>query len=207
MATPLRKDQPREELSTADLAQGRTQNRPEPGNAKPVASERVSADANKVQPIRDEHDSTPLFPNNELDNLRNRWKEIQTAFVDEPRKAVEKIRLPGFEMRGWIEIENLRRNADEQAFGRYDRDRPDPGAGEGVLRRRRGSGYDHCWRRLGRDPRSAGRAQVHGPSTTPGQVPGAVQLRAGRSYPPQPLVRVRGHRQSVKASHYRGRCG
>src|SRR2546430_6093402 len=89
MATPLRKDQPREELSTADLAQGRPQNRPEPGDAKPVASERVSADASKVQPIRDEHDSTPLFPNNELDNLRNRWKEIQTAFVDEPRKAVE----------------------------------------------------------------------------------------------------------------------
>ena len=48
-----------------------------------------SADANKVQPIRDPHDSTPLFPNNELDNLRNRWKDIQTAFVDEPRKAVE----------------------------------------------------------------------------------------------------------------------
>jgi len=41
MATPLRKDQPREELSTADLAQGRTQNRPEPGDPKPVASERV----------------------------------------------------------------------------------------------------------------------------------------------------------------------
>jgi hypothetical protein len=89
MATPLRKDQPREELSTANLAQGRAQNRPEPGDPKPVASERVSADAGKVQPIRDEHDSTPLFPNNELENLRNRWKEIQTAFVDEPRRAVE----------------------------------------------------------------------------------------------------------------------
>ncbi len=89
MATPLRKDQHREELTTADLAQGREQNRPEPGNAKPVASERVSADASKVQPIRDEHDLTPLFPNNELESLRNRWKEIQTAFVDEPRRAVE----------------------------------------------------------------------------------------------------------------------
>jgi hypothetical protein len=33
--------------------------------------------------------STPLFPHNELDELRGRWKEIQTAFVDEPRKAVE----------------------------------------------------------------------------------------------------------------------
>jgi len=92
MATPLRKDrpqeQPTEDLTTADLAQGRTQNRPEPGEPKPMASERVS-DSNKVQPIREEHDSTPLFPNNELENLRNRWKEVQTAFVDEPRRAVE----------------------------------------------------------------------------------------------------------------------
>ena len=93
MATPLRKDrpqeQPTEDLTTGDLAQGRTQNRPEPGEPKPMASERVSADSNKVQPIREEHDSTPLFPNNELENLRNRWKEVQTAFVDEPRRAVE----------------------------------------------------------------------------------------------------------------------
>jgi hypothetical protein len=93
MATPLRKDRPQEQqtedLTTADLAQGRTQNRPEPGEPKPMASERVSADSNKVQPIREEHDSTPLFPNNELENLRNRWKEVQTAFVDEPRRAVE----------------------------------------------------------------------------------------------------------------------
>jgi len=92
MATPLRKDrpqeQPTEDLTTADLAQGRTQNRPEPGEPKPMASERVS-DSNKVQPIREEHDSTPLFPNNELESLRNRWKEVQTAFVDEPRRAVE----------------------------------------------------------------------------------------------------------------------
>jgi len=93
MATPLRKDrpqeQPTEDLTTADLAQGRVQNRPEPDEPKPMASERVSADSNKVQLIREEHDSTPLFPNNELENLRNRWKEVQTAFVDEPRRAVE----------------------------------------------------------------------------------------------------------------------
>lgn len=30
----------------------------------------------------------PLFPSNELESLRTR-KEVQTAFVDEPRKAVE----------------------------------------------------------------------------------------------------------------------
>ena len=32
---------------------------------------------------------TPLFPENETTNFRNRWTEIQTAFVDEPRRAVE----------------------------------------------------------------------------------------------------------------------
>jgi hypothetical protein len=32
---------------------------------------------------------TPLFAENEATNFRNRWTEIQTAFVDEPRRAVE----------------------------------------------------------------------------------------------------------------------
>jgi hypothetical protein len=32
---------------------------------------------------------TPLFPENEATNLRSRWIEIQTTFVDEPRRAVE----------------------------------------------------------------------------------------------------------------------
>lgn len=33
--------------------------------------------------------ATPLFPENEATTFRNRWTEIQTAFVDEPRRAVE----------------------------------------------------------------------------------------------------------------------
>ena len=33
--------------------------------------------------------SAPLFPENEATNFRNRWTEIQAAFVDEPRRAVE----------------------------------------------------------------------------------------------------------------------
>ena len=32
---------------------------------------------------------TPLFPENESTNFRNHWTEIQAAFVDEPRRAVE----------------------------------------------------------------------------------------------------------------------
>ena len=89
MATPLRKDQPqeKEELSTADLAQSRTQERPEPAGPKPVASERQGT-IRSTEKVGEES-STPLFPNNELEGLRSRWKEIQTAFVDEPRRAVE----------------------------------------------------------------------------------------------------------------------
>lgn len=34
-------------------------------------------------------DAGPLFPDDELNNFRARWKEVQTSFVDEPRHAVE----------------------------------------------------------------------------------------------------------------------
>src|SRR5215216_5496634 len=34
-------------------------------------------------------DAATLFPDNEAKDFRARWTEIQTAFVDEPRRAVE----------------------------------------------------------------------------------------------------------------------
>ncbi len=94
MGTPLRKEHPEfddeQEITTADLAQG-----------KPAASETRGPQA-VPGGRKEEHfsstastsaagtgDSTPLFPSNELDSLRTRWKEVQTAFVDEPRRAVE----------------------------------------------------------------------------------------------------------------------
>ena len=84
MAVPLRKDADRkEELATADLAQGGKA--AEPAGPRPVASERAPGAQVQTQG----NGATPLFPNNELENLRTRWKEIQTNFVDEPRKAVE----------------------------------------------------------------------------------------------------------------------
>lgn len=33
--------------------------------------------------------AAPLLPEQEVEDLRNRWNEIQTGFVDEPRRAVE----------------------------------------------------------------------------------------------------------------------
>lgn len=61
--------EPNRPMNTADLA-GR-----EP--AKPAAANR-SAPGNQV----------PLFPENELGDLRRRWQDAQSAFVDDPRSAV-----------------------------------------------------------------------------------------------------------------------
>jgi len=104
MATPLRKDQEQfedrfedQEITTADLAQGK---KPESERRGPQvvsgerATERVSgaseAATTDVAATREPAgNSETLFPSEELQALRTRWKEIQTAFVDEPRKAVE----------------------------------------------------------------------------------------------------------------------
>lgn len=32
----------------------------------------------------------PLFPSGETEEFRNRWRDVQGTFVDEPREAVEK---------------------------------------------------------------------------------------------------------------------
>ena len=82
MATPLRKDEPEfqeENITTADLAQGKrpVSATPGPQVVAPAATERGETEA------------AHLFPGEELQGLRTRWKEIQTGFVDEPRKAVE----------------------------------------------------------------------------------------------------------------------
>ena len=87
MATPLRKDHPEFEddqnITTADLAEGkRPTSQHEMRGPQPVESQRNIQEGTAGR-------NAPLFPGNELENLRTRWKEIQTAFVDEPRKAVE----------------------------------------------------------------------------------------------------------------------
>ena len=99
MATPLRKDQPEfedEEITTADLAQGK---RPasETRGPQPIDVERDVEQSPRTDVERGlelernvaTSETTPLFPGEELTGLRTRWKEIQIAFVDEPRKAVE----------------------------------------------------------------------------------------------------------------------
>jgi hypothetical protein len=41
-------------------------------------------------PINGEDERPALLPDDRLGDLRHRWDEIQTAFVDEPRQAVER---------------------------------------------------------------------------------------------------------------------
>lgn len=111
MSLPLRKDHPEpdENLTTADLAQGKRptlanradENRPQDlrpdqenrsgsDSPKPVLASRPGLSAQTaISDARNASDAAPLFPTNELDELRNRWTTVQAAFVDEPRRAVE----------------------------------------------------------------------------------------------------------------------
>lgn len=123
MALPLRKDQPEEKLTTADLARGQ---RPaaepagpkpvaDPAGPKPVAAEREAARGAE----RDE--SATLFPHQEMDHLRSRWSEIQTGFVDEPRKAVEQAdNLVASAMKRLAEVFAEERSRLEQHWDRGD---------------------------------------------------------------------------------------
>lgn len=116
MAQPLRKDEAQfdnEEITTADLAQGKrpanTQEmRPQPATMSGARAEQADG-------------STQLFPSNELQDLRTRWKEIQTGFVDEPRKAVEQADgLVASAMKRLAEVFAQERSGLEQQWDRGD---------------------------------------------------------------------------------------
>ena len=120
MATPLRKDQPEfddnEEITTAALAQGK---RPAPADDV-RGPQAVTRERNLEQESRG-NEATPLFPGNELEGLRTRWKEIQTGFVDEPRKAVEQADgLVASAMKRLAEVFAEERSGLEQQWDRGD---------------------------------------------------------------------------------------
>jgi len=147
MSMPLRKDQPEEDenITTADLAQGK---RPtgSPDRPKPVLAGRPgentqtipsperdsisdSSPARDVAQVNISHqaretvnaNTAPLFPNNELEDLRHRWSDVQTAFVDEPRKAVEQAdSLVASAMKRLAEVFAEERSKLEQQWDRGD---------------------------------------------------------------------------------------
>src|SRR5207237_5789071 len=61
---------------------------------RPTSTAEVARDLKRTETGRkSDHKSgdaaATLFPDNEAKDFRTRWTEIQTAFVDEPRRAVE----------------------------------------------------------------------------------------------------------------------
>jgi hypothetical protein len=42
-----------------------------------------------MQARHDDMTPTPLFSDSDVSDLRSRWSNVQTGFVDEPRRAVE----------------------------------------------------------------------------------------------------------------------
>lgn len=58
-----------------------------------AASTQQFADAQAPEPAAPAADNTtghtPLFPDDERDSINDRWKQIQSTFVDEPRQAVQ----------------------------------------------------------------------------------------------------------------------
>ena len=95
MATPLRKDRPEEEqLTTADLAKGQSAAQEAKG-PKPVATERNTTPQRSKDRV---HLAAKEYPEGATKASGGRsgavggvgiWRNIQTSFVDEPRRAVE----------------------------------------------------------------------------------------------------------------------
>jgi len=68
-----------------------------------------------------EEKPAPLFNEGETQDLRTRWNEIQTGFVDEPRKAVEQAdSLVAQTMKRLAEIFANERSALESQWDRGD---------------------------------------------------------------------------------------
>lgn len=123
MTLPLRKDRPEEELSTSDLAQRKPPAATEEMRPRPVTSEagQVEREAENSTEAHKQADTTPLFPNDELEGLRARWTGIQGAFVDEPRKAVQQAdALVASAMQRLAEVFSSERTKLEQQWDQGD---------------------------------------------------------------------------------------
>jgi hypothetical protein len=87
------------------------------GEVAPTANSEVRS----ASETRNASDTAPLFPSSELEELRNRWSGVQTAFVDEPRRAVEQADgLVASAMKRLAEVFAEERSKLEQQWGRGD---------------------------------------------------------------------------------------
>jgi hypothetical protein len=72
-----------ENLTTADIAHAENARDVQPSTIEDRALQQTVPAPLKAR------EASPLFPDDELHNLRARWDQAQTSFVDEPRQAVE----------------------------------------------------------------------------------------------------------------------
>jgi hypothetical protein len=85
--------QSEERLSTAELAAAAEQQRSAPASESGGSTTVIAPESRPVQ--RGQADQSgverhePLFDSSRAETLRGRWTDIQSGFVDEPRRAVE----------------------------------------------------------------------------------------------------------------------
>ena len=75
-------------LTTDELAAAGARRR-EQGTEAIAHPEEQRAEGRSGESGAGESELSPLFSNDEESDFRNRWKDIQTGFVDEPRRSVE----------------------------------------------------------------------------------------------------------------------
>lgn len=122
MNVPIKKDKIEEELTTADLAQGKRPASSDLG-PRPVLAERPTVERvlDTTSAAQNTPDTPPLFPSDEIEGLRSRWSGVQTAFVDEPRRAVEQAdSLVASAMKRLAEVFAEERTKLEQQWDRGD---------------------------------------------------------------------------------------
>ena len=122
MSMPLRKDQPEEELTIADFARSKPPTSEALRREPALSTAPLTKSEEHVAPIVDNvADTTPLFPNDELGDMRSRWDAAQAAFVDEPRRAVEQADgLVAFAMKRLAEVFSEERSKLEKQWDRGD---------------------------------------------------------------------------------------
>src|SRR5262245_4083612 len=76
---PLRNDRDEDEITTADIAK----------KDKHVDEKRAEVVQFHGSTTETTDERVPLFQQNEAGDLKHKWETIQTAFVDNPRHAVE----------------------------------------------------------------------------------------------------------------------
>ena len=87
------------------------------GEVAPIANSEVRS----ASETRNASDTAPLFPSSELEELRNRWSGVQTAFVDEPRQGAEQADvLVASVMKRLAEVFAEERSKLEQQWDRGD---------------------------------------------------------------------------------------